>query len=269
LTWMGGSKYVGQFKNGKLTGIGTYSWSNGRRYVGQWQDGKAHGFGTLRSNGTHHESGSNLVEYDGMWKNGLMNGFGFARLNTGETYEGDWYCNNKHGRGINIWANGEKFEGGFRDNFIHGKGTYTWPDGRSLSLEFVKNASTDAWKVATVTWVTFAVVSLIHTVIVVPYFRESNIFENLQKTLTWEQLGNFEFRSLVPHFRCGAVFVMRKSIIEMIAYILNFIATSSCNYGKDISPRKDIAQAWNQGIMLGFFCVLSLFALTFLLKSSS
>ena len=35
-----GDKYVGEWKNGKQNGLGTYTWSDGRKYVGEWKDGK-------------------------------------------------------------------------------------------------------------------------------------------------------------------------------------------------------------------------------------
>jgi hypothetical protein len=39
-TWGDGSKYVGEFKDGKRNRQGTYTWANGRKYVGEWKDGK-------------------------------------------------------------------------------------------------------------------------------------------------------------------------------------------------------------------------------------
>ena len=31
---------VGEWKNGKYDGQGTYTWSDGRKYVGEWKDGE-------------------------------------------------------------------------------------------------------------------------------------------------------------------------------------------------------------------------------------
>lgn len=42
-----GEKYVGQFKNGKCEGQGTYTWSDKTVYTGGWKEGKLHGKGTL------------------------------------------------------------------------------------------------------------------------------------------------------------------------------------------------------------------------------
>ena len=42
-----GSKYVGEFMNGKKNGQGTFTWADGSKYVGGWMDGKMHGQGTF------------------------------------------------------------------------------------------------------------------------------------------------------------------------------------------------------------------------------
>ena len=41
-----GSKYVGEWKDGKENGQGTYTWSDGSKYVGEFKDGYKHGKGT-------------------------------------------------------------------------------------------------------------------------------------------------------------------------------------------------------------------------------
>ena len=42
-----GRKYVGEFKDGKPHGQGTFTYSNGDKYVGEFKDGIRHGQGTL------------------------------------------------------------------------------------------------------------------------------------------------------------------------------------------------------------------------------
>ncbi len=42
----GGAKYVGEFKNYKPHGYGTFVWTNGDKYYGEWKNGESHGNGT-------------------------------------------------------------------------------------------------------------------------------------------------------------------------------------------------------------------------------
>ncbi len=54
--------YVGEFKNGKKDGIGTYYWNDGDKYTGGWKDGKIHGIGKYTYANGHeywflHENG--------------------------------------------------------------------------------------------------------------------------------------------------------------------------------------------------------------------
>ena len=53
---------MGQFKDGKYHGEGTYTRANGNKYVGQFKDGQKHGLGkfTFASGRVHH---------DGEWVN--------------------------------------------------------------------------------------------------------------------------------------------------------------------------------------------------------
>ena len=41
-----GDKYVGEYRDFKKHGQGTYTYANGDEYVGQWKDGSKHGQGT-------------------------------------------------------------------------------------------------------------------------------------------------------------------------------------------------------------------------------
>ena len=61
-----GDKYVGEFKYGKYNGQGTYTFANGIKYVGEWSDDKYNGRGVLYlSDGSVSQSGiwndNNLV----------------------------------------------------------------------------------------------------------------------------------------------------------------------------------------------------------------
>ena len=45
-TFADGDKYVGEWKDDKIHGQGTYTYADGDRYVGEYKDGKKHGQGT-------------------------------------------------------------------------------------------------------------------------------------------------------------------------------------------------------------------------------
>ena len=61
-----GSKYVGEFKDSKAHGYGTFTWDNGSKYVGEWKDDKRNGQGT-------HTYADGTIE-KGLWKNGKFIG---------------------------------------------------------------------------------------------------------------------------------------------------------------------------------------------------
>jgi len=64
-----GDKYVGEFKDDKPNGQGTYTWSDGRKYVGEFKEGKKHGQGTY----TNKVGEKYVGEYkDGRRWNGIM-----------------------------------------------------------------------------------------------------------------------------------------------------------------------------------------------------
>merc|ERR1711988_1105265 len=46
-TYADGNVYVGQMKNGKKDGNGTYTWADGAVYVGDWKDDKRNGKGKM------------------------------------------------------------------------------------------------------------------------------------------------------------------------------------------------------------------------------
>lgn len=78
-----GDKYVGELKNGKRDGKGTYYYfSSGEKYNGEWKNGEKNGKGIL--------SFSNGNEYNGEWKEGKKNGEGIYKFNNGKLTAEKW-----------------------------------------------------------------------------------------------------------------------------------------------------------------------------------
>jgi len=74
-TWENGSSYVGEWKDGKKHGQGTFTSPDGRKYVGEYMDDKKHGKGTF----TWSDEG----KYEGKWKDGKFHGQGTFTFLTG------------------------------------------------------------------------------------------------------------------------------------------------------------------------------------------
>jgi hypothetical protein len=91
-------KYVGEIKNGKPNGQGTYTSTDGRKYVGMFKDGKYHGQGiwTYSSVGQKDE---------GEWKDGKMTGQGTSTYPNGDKYVGE-YKDGKKWNGIRYYKDG-------------------------------------------------------------------------------------------------------------------------------------------------------------------
>jgi hypothetical protein len=86
-----GSKYVGEFKDGKYHGQGTYLFADGRRYVGELKDGKRSGQGVfLLLDGTR---------YIGEYKDDKWNGVGSVYSASGQVLQAGTYDDNRLVRG--------------------------------------------------------------------------------------------------------------------------------------------------------------------------
>ena len=102
----GGAKYVGEFKNFKPNGYGTFVWTNGDKYYGEWKDGKSSGNGTK------------------VWKNGRK-------------YLGTFKDDKLHGTGTLFYPDGKKYTGDFINGKRHGEGTFTYTDGTAYIGKFI------------------------------------------------------------------------------------------------------------------------------------
>ena len=76
-----GDKFVGEFKNDKRHGNGTYFHKNGDKYVGNYKNGKIDGYGVYNYNGH---------EYKGEFKDGKRHGEGVFVSAKGRILEGVW-----------------------------------------------------------------------------------------------------------------------------------------------------------------------------------
>ena len=84
-TFFDGRKYVGEFRDDKRNGQGTFTYPNGEEagiYVGEFRDGKRNGEGTYT-----WRSGWKFV---GEWKDGKPNGQGTVTMPDGTKYVGEF-----------------------------------------------------------------------------------------------------------------------------------------------------------------------------------
>jgi hypothetical protein len=145
-TYEDGSKYIGEWKDGKLNGRATWINNIGvKKYVGEWKDNLFHGIGTNipskgnkyfgefkdgKRNGVGTYTYANGAKYLGEWKDNLFNGHGNFTASNGDNYIGGWKDDKKYGQGTYTAGIGDKYVGEFKDGKFHGQGTYTWADGK-------------------------------------------------------------------------------------------------------------------------------------------
>jgi len=105
--------------------LGTKTYSKGEdneyKYIGEYKDGKKHGQGTFISINGH--------KYVGEFKNNQMHGQGTFTYASGHKYVGDYINGEMHGEGTFTSADGTKYVGEFKNNQIHGHGTRTYSNG--------------------------------------------------------------------------------------------------------------------------------------------
>jgi hypothetical protein len=108
-------------KGNCYNGYGTYEFSNGSRYIGNFVDGRAHGKGIIYFN--------NGNKYIGHWEDDVRQGEGRFVFNEGHEYRGGFRQNKFYGKGVMNYANGDQYVGQFRNNQPNGLGKYTFHDG--------------------------------------------------------------------------------------------------------------------------------------------
>ncbi len=120
--WDNGDKYVGEWKNDKKHGQGTFTVGNlgaqginaGDKYVGKWRDDKKYGQGTY----TWGEEGPNKGDkYIGEYRDGKMDGQGTYFWADGRKDVGEWENDKLNGYAIQYNADGNIYrEGIFKDD---------------------------------------------------------------------------------------------------------------------------------------------------------
>lgn len=114
-------KYLGEWKDGKRHGKGTFISINGSIYEGEWINDKTNGFGVLID-----KDGN---KYVGEWTDGKKHGQGTLLLSDGNKYEGEFRFGEKFGTGTMIFPNGDKYTGEWKDDKIHGYGIFINAEG--------------------------------------------------------------------------------------------------------------------------------------------
>ncbi len=121
-------KYKGEFRDGAMNGIGTFTLQNGDKYIGEFKNDNWEGMGTYTF--------GNGNKYEGEFKQGKPNGVGIITLKDGQKYVGELKNSNRDGYGIHTWANGSNYVGGFKDDKFNGRGTFTSIEGDIYEGEF-------------------------------------------------------------------------------------------------------------------------------------
>jgi hypothetical protein len=152
-----GAKYIGEFKNGEIYGVGVCYYTDKSKYSGEWKSRFPDGRGTKTySDGTKRtgswrkgkpvdEKGNVLEDYiakkkeentddgtniqSGCLSGDCKNGQGVFAYPDGSKYEGMFANGKFSGQGIFVFPNGDSYTGNFKDNYPHGEGTRTNADG--------------------------------------------------------------------------------------------------------------------------------------------
>ena len=104
----------GSYDNNTWTNCqGTYTDADGNKYVGEWKDGKRHGQGTFTFGPKSEWRGE---KYVGEWRDDERHGQGTNIYANGEKYVGEFKANNWHGQGTYTYADGRIEEGVWREN---------------------------------------------------------------------------------------------------------------------------------------------------------
>ena len=122
-----GSKYEGQFIDGKSDGQGSIQYRNGDSYVGGFSEGVLHGNGVyLWVNGD---------KYEGQFIDGRKHGIGNIKYSAGEEYTGEFKNDKPHGIGECLISDVKRidaFSVGLADKRGYKKIKCSWSEGNLI-----------------------------------------------------------------------------------------------------------------------------------------
>lgn len=87
-----GTRHIGEWQNGMLSGLGALLLPSGDKYMGEWQAGFAHGVGVHLS--------TKGARYEGEWLEDARHGYGIESNAEGLVFCGFYICGQRHGEGI-------------------------------------------------------------------------------------------------------------------------------------------------------------------------
>ena len=128
-----GSRYEGQFQNGRFSGEGAVYYGTEIIYSGQFQNGLRHGRGV-------ETSGSS--RYEGEFRGNVREGHGKLEIG-GNILEGEWIDGRPQGEFTISYANGNQYRGAFRYGTPHGSGVMTYPNGHRFEGQWTEGAKTE------------------------------------------------------------------------------------------------------------------------------
>ncbi|MCB1179945.1 MAG: hypothetical protein KDK36_20375 [Leptospiraceae bacterium] len=126
-----GTKYEGQFKDGKIYGFGRFYNTEGDFYEGSLRDGVKEGSGIY-----FYKDGT---KYEGSFKDNKKFGVGKFYYNDGTTLLCKWENELPNGEGIFTLSNGTELKGEYKNGFIYnGKGMKIYPNNSKYIGEWYK-----------------------------------------------------------------------------------------------------------------------------------
>ena len=134
-----GNVYEGQWHLGKRHGHGKFLWKeSGSYYVGEFKDGEMSGNGEIVYAFSAQSPSVQFVQsnrYLGTFENSLRNGEGTFYYANGAVYSGQWKDNRKNGKGTFTSRDGRVYRSEFKDGSIFQDGQLFVPTP-SISLNF-------------------------------------------------------------------------------------------------------------------------------------